>query len=165
MPVCFYAKSSKMRYPVRNHKPITLHYCIHGSGKRSLRQYSAASDIELLLRWWLPLSQHSGIKCSDAESNRAYFCAEFAISFILISLSRFLTVSITATEHRPFYVYEDCIERICLMWITAIQTQILTSLLTNDRLPLKTCRAWASHPLALLLPYRFTATQYNHTCF
>lgn len=52
----------------------------------------------------------------------------------------------------PVYVYEDFIG-------------FCTSLLTNDRLPLKTCRAWASHPLALLLPYRFTATQYNHTCF
>lgn len=61
MPVCFYAKSSIMRYSVRNHKPITPHCCVYGSGKRSLRQYSAAPDIELLLRWWMPLIQHSGM--------------------------------------------------------------------------------------------------------
>ena len=35
----------------------------------------------------------------------------------------------------------------------------------NNKLPLKTCRAWTSHPLALLLPYRFTAIQYHHNYF
>lgn len=85
------------------------------------------------------------------------------MAFAIRSLTLAFTYS--ATQHRPFYAYEDCIERICLMWITAIQTQILMSLLTNDRLPLKTCRACASHPLALLLPYRFTYAQYNHNYF
>ena len=35
----------------------------------------------------------------------------------------------------------------------------------NNKLPLKTCRAWTSHPQALLLPYRFTYIQYHHNYF
>lgn len=60
----------------------------------------------------------------------------------------------------------------CLRWLFYVchfrhyPTSILMSARTVQycQLPLKTGRAWTSHPQALHLPYRFTAIQFNHWC-